>query len=95
MYVSKINYMNSLFQIKFCKNSKKLTPVWRALLEMSFIMFLFYSNLLMGEYTNSGIGEGKGLLWAIKDIFTATNFLIAFVMSLVGYVFFEFFRKRL
>jgi hypothetical protein len=37
--------------------------VWRALTEIGFIIFLFYSNLLMGEFTRSGMGRGKGLTW--------------------------------
>ena len=29
---------------------------WRAVIEVGFIIFLFYSNLLMGEFERSGIG---------------------------------------
>ena len=32
-----------------------MNKVWRALIEVGFIMFLFYSNLLMGEFGRSGI----------------------------------------
>ena len=28
--------------------------IWRAVIEVGFIVFLFYSNLLMGEFTRSG-----------------------------------------
>jgi uncharacterized protein with PQ loop repeat len=76
-------------------NKKKVAPFWRAILEVGFIVFLFYSNLLMGEYTHSGIGQRKGLMWAAHDIFTLTNFMIAIVLSLIGYLFFEFLRNRL
>ena len=44
--------------------------VWRAGTEIGFIIFLFYSNLLMGKFTHSGMGPGRGLAWAIEDIFT-------------------------
>jgi hypothetical protein len=30
--------------------------VWRAVIEVGFIIFLFYSNLLMGEFERSGMG---------------------------------------
>ena len=39
---------------------------WRATIETGFIVFLFYSNLLMGEYERSGRGQGAGLFWAIR-----------------------------
>jgi hypothetical protein len=68
--------------------------VWRAVIEVGFIMFLFYSNLLMGEFERSGLGQRKGLAWAIADVFTSANFEIAAVAALIGYVLFEFLRKR-
>jgi hypothetical protein len=68
--------------------------VWRALIEAGFIIFLFYSNLLMGEFERSGIGRQKGLVWAIGDVFTSANFEIAAVAALIGYVLVEFLRKR-
>lgn len=58
-------------------------------------MFLFYSNLLMGEFERSGIGQSKGLVWAIGDIFTAPNFLIALIAALIGYILVEFLRNKL
>jgi hypothetical protein len=72
----------------------KLAPVWRALIEVCFIVFLYYSNLLMGEYERSGQGRTKGLLWALQDILTETNLSIAVATALVGYLIFEFLRKR-
>jgi hypothetical protein len=77
------------------QNQNKLGRIWRAILEVGFILFLFYSNLLMGEFTHSGFGQSKGLLWAVQDIFTMINFTIAIVLALIGYLFFEFFRNRL
>ncbi len=64
------------------------------MIEITFIMFLFYSNLLMGEFERSGMGQKKGILWAIRDIFTAANFEIAAVTALLGYLLFEFLRTR-
>ena len=69
--------------------------VWRALIEAGFIIFLFYSNLLMGEFERSGAAQGRGLAWAIGDIFTAANLAIALIAALIGYVLVEFLRKRL
>jgi hypothetical protein len=68
--------------------------IWRAVIEVSFIVFLFYSNLLMGEYERSGMGEKRGLIWAIADVFTISNFGIALIAALIGYALFEFLRKR-
>jgi hypothetical protein len=69
--------------------------VWRALIEAGFIIFLFYSNLLMGEFERSGAAQGRGLAWAIGDIFTAANLAIALIAALIGYVLVEFLRKKL
>jgi hypothetical protein len=68
--------------------------IWRALIEIGFIVFLFYSNLLMGEFERSGMGERRGLAWAIRDIFTAANFEIAMVAAVIGYLLFEFLREK-
>jgi Trk-type K+ transport system membrane component len=68
--------------------------VWRAVIEVGFIVFLFYSNLLMGEFERSGMGQKKGIAWAINDVFTAANFGIAMIAGLIGYVLFEFLRKK-
>jgi hypothetical protein len=68
--------------------------IWRAVIEVGFIIFLFYSNLLMGEFERSGLGRKYGLEWALRDVFTAANFEIAMIAALVGYVLFEFLRKK-
>jgi len=68
--------------------------VWRAVIEVSFIIFLFYSNLLMGEFERSGMGGKRGIVWAIRDVFTAANFEIAMIAAIIGYILFEFLRKR-
>ena len=67
----------------------------RAALEAGFIIFLFYSNLLMGEFEHSGRGTAMGLGWALRDIFTADSFLIAMVAAIVGWILVELLRKRL
>jgi hypothetical protein len=63
-------------------------------IEVAFIVFLFYSNLLMGEFTVSN-GHGKSLAFALNDIFTGTNFAIAMIAALIGYGVFEHLRKKL
>jgi hypothetical protein len=68
--------------------------LWRAVIEVAFIIFLFYSNLLMGEFERSGMGQKRGLAWALGDVFTVANFEIAMIAALIGYVFFEFLRKK-
>jgi hypothetical protein len=76
------------------KKPRHLAPIWRALVEIGFIIFLFYSNLLMGEFTRSN-GQGKTLTFALFDIFTAYNFTIAAVSGLIGYVVVEYLRSRI
>ena len=73
----------------------KFSSAWRTILEVGFIVFLFYSNLLMGEFTKSGMGQCKGFIWAINDIFTVINFSIAIITGLIGHLVFSFFRKIL
>jgi hypothetical protein len=68
--------------------------VWRAVIEIVFIIFLFYSNLLMGEFELSGMGQKRGLAWAIRDVFTTSNFEIAILAAIIGYALFEFLRRR-
>jgi hypothetical protein len=71
-----------------------LAPIWRAIIEIGFITFLFYSNLLMGEFSRAN-GHGKSFTFAIEDIFTATNFAIALASGLIGYVVVEYLRKKI
>jgi hypothetical protein len=72
----------------------RLKPIWRVVIEVAFIVFLFYSNLLMGEFTGVN-GQGKTLAFALRDIITPMNFLIAMISALIGYLIFEFLRKKL
>ena len=76
------------------KRPRQLASIWRAVIEVAFIVFLFYSNLLMGEFTVAG-SRGKTLAVALADIWTGTNFLIAIASALIGYLVFEFLRKKL
>jgi hypothetical protein len=48
----------------------------------------------MGEFTRTN-GPGKSLAFAVKDMFTAANFGIAVFSSLIGYLVFEYLRKRI
>ena len=84
----------ALLQTKNETKNKRFSPIARAVVEVAFIVFLFYSNLLMGEF-NGAAGKGKTLVWALHDIFTGTNFAIAILSAIVGYLVFEFLRKRL
>jgi len=68
---------------------------WRAVVEIGFIIFLFYSNLLMGEFERSGAGRQKGLAWALSDILTRPNLEIAIIAAGIGYVLVEVLRTRL
>ena len=63
------------------------------MIEIAFIVFLFYLNLLMGDFTASK--HIRGLAVALRDIVTPTNFLIAVCSALVGYVVFEYLRRKL
>ena len=65
-----------------------------ALIEVAFIVFLFYSNLLMGEFTWTN-GQGKTLAFALRDIFTLPNFIIALIAAVIGHGVFHYLRKKL
>jgi hypothetical protein len=75
-------------------NRRHLTTIWRAVIEVGFIVFLFYSNLLMGEFTVAN-ARGKTLTVALIDIFTVTNLAIALISALIGYLVFEYLRQKL
>ncbi len=65
----------------------------RAAVEIAFIIFLFYSNLLMGEF-NASNGVGKTWKMAFANILTGKNFGIALVAAVVGFVVFEGLREK-
>jgi len=68
--------------------------ILRAVIEVGFIIFLFYSNLLMGEFERSGMGQKRGVVWAIEDVFTVANLELAMIAALIGYLLVEFLRKK-
>jgi hypothetical protein len=76
------------------KNRWPIARVRRALIEVAFIVFLYYSNLLMGEFTAAN-GHGKTLAFALSDIFTVTNFSIAMISAMIGHGVFHSLRKWL
>jgi len=63
-------------------------------IEVGFILFLFYTNLLMGEFEHSGMGQKNGLWWALSDIFTRSNLEIAMIAAVIGHLIVEFLRTR-
>ena len=69
--------------------------ILRALAEIGFIIFLFYTNLLMGEFTRLHNAQRTTLGFAIWDIFTPTNALIGLIGAIIGYLCIERFRKWL
>ncbi|MGD0963371.1 MAG: hypothetical protein ABSA57_05655 [Candidatus Acidiferrales bacterium] len=76
------------------KGPRRLAPIARAIIEVGFIIFLFYSNLLMGEFSRTN-GQGKTWAFALGDIFTHTNFVIAVISGLMGYIVVEYLRRKL
>lgn len=74
--------------------SKRWILFWRAVIEIAGIVFLFYSNLLMGEF-NGRAGVGKTWTAALEDIFTRKNVAIALLTATVGFAVWEMFRKWL
>jgi len=75
------------------REPRKLTSIWRAIVEVGIVVFLLYSTLLMKEFTHSS-GEGKTLIFAIKEIFTLASLAVAIISGLIGYVIWEYLRKR-
>lgn len=47
----------------------------------------------MGEYTVAN-GHGKTLASALYDIFTATNFMVGVISAIIGYLVFEYLRRK-
>ncbi|HYX29977.1 MAG TPA: hypothetical protein VE863_15655 [Pyrinomonadaceae bacterium] len=76
--------------------SKRSKRILRAIAEIGFIVFLFYTNLVMGEYTHARRAQSPlPLLSALWDVFTWTNASIALVAAFVGYVLIEAIRTYL
>jgi len=49
---------------------------------------------LMGEFERSGLGQKRGLVAALSDVLTASNFEIAVIAAMIGYVLVEFLRAK-
>jgi hypothetical protein len=47
-----------------------------------------------GRFTRAN-GRGKSLVFAFEDIFSVANLVIAIIAEVLGYVVFNFLRKRL
>jgi hypothetical protein len=75
------------------KAQSLLAHLRRAVIEVAFIIFLFYANLLMGEFNHAN-GRGKTFSVALYNIFTLKNLAIAIIAATIGYVVFEYLRKR-
>jgi hypothetical protein len=75
------------------KKRRGLAQLRRAVIEVAFIVFLFYANLLMGDFTETR--HIKSFAVAFRDIVTPTNFGIAVVSAVIGYFVFEYLRKKL
>jgi hypothetical protein len=70
--------------------------VWRAVIEVGFIIFLFflfYSNLLMGEFERSGMGQKRGVTWAIGDVFTTPILQLQWLPRSSVIAFLNFFER--
>lgn len=63
------------------------------MVEIGFIIFLLYTTLLMREFTHAS-GQGINLAFAIQDIFTLTNFIIAIISGMVGCLVFEYIKTQ-
>jgi len=67
-----------------------------ALAEIGFIVFLFYTNLLMGPFTRTRSAEhAASIIAALYDVFTPANALIGLTGAIIGYFCIEGIRKRL
>jgi hypothetical protein len=64
----------------------------RAAVEIGFIVFLFYSNLLMGEFNRS---SHKTFVAALRDIVTPANLVIGLAAALIGHLVVDFLRRKL
>src|ERR1035441_334359 len=64
-------------------NRRRLNLVLRAVIEIALLIFFFCLVRLIWEFTAA---NERGMAFALKDILTRTNFLIAIVSALIGYV---------
>ncbi len=66
----------------------------RALVETGFIIVLFYCNLLMSEFSRTGQGNKYGFFWALWNVVTPANIVIAVVGAFFCHLVFESLRTR-
>lgn len=76
------------------KQPGQLTSIWRVIVEIALIMFLLYSTLLMREFTHVN-EDGKNLAFAIQNILTLANFVVAIISGLVGSLILRYLKKRI
>jgi len=74
--------------------NKRLGGGAKALVEVAFILFLFYANLLMGQYVRT-VPRRPPLLVALRNIVTLEDFLVGLSCAVVGHVMFDWLRRRL
>jgi hypothetical protein len=72
----------------------KLQQFKTASIEIGFILFLFYANLLMGEFTRSTRVKHT-VVFALRDVITPENLAIGIVAACLGHGIFEYLRRRL
>ena len=48
----------------------------------------------MGEFERSGMGQEKGIAWAVRDVATPMTLAIAVVAALIGYGIVEALRNK-
>lgn len=75
------------------KGPNKLARVWRMILEVGILVFLLYAVLLMREFTQTN-GEGKSLMFAMREIFTFGTLVIAIASALICSIVLENLRKQ-
>jgi hypothetical protein len=66
----------------------------RAVVEVAFILFLFYANLLMGQYVRNAPPHTP-LISALHNIATLDDFVIGLSCAVVGHAIFDALRRRL
>ena len=66
----------------------------RILIEVALIVFLLFAVRLMEEFTTTN-EHGKSLAFALSDILTQTNILVASISAVIVSLAFELIRKKL
>jgi hypothetical protein len=74
-------------------SANRLENVARAAVEITFIMFLFYGNLIMGQYTRTA-PHHLPLVKALVNVFTFEDFVVGLVFAIIAHVVFDRLRHR-